>query len=226
MSNALLSTQYGAVRLLLNVHVRLVAYRLRGPASLPVGTRRPRGLPVLVHVVSRRARVLRLRRTDRPLASSRDQPYCLLPSIQNQRSWFSDFRSSIARPTDTHVYASTNTSRRSPQDSGPRWSRSSFPVGLLHSLQHAGLSRRTLKPARIDSQSGYRYYSASQLPRLHRILALRDFGFPPDQIAGALEEGVTAETLRGMLMLRQAERGVCAEGNGTARSVESASAFD
>jgi hypothetical protein len=58
---------------------RLAAYRLRGPASLPVGTRRPGGLPVLVHVVSRRARVLRLRRTGQPLASSRSQPYCLLP---------------------------------------------------------------------------------------------------------------------------------------------------
>src|ERR1700722_6726680 len=33
------------------------------------------------------------------------------------------FRSSIARPTDTPVYASTNTSRCQPQDSGPRWIR-------------------------------------------------------------------------------------------------------
>ena len=28
-----------------------------------------------------------------------------------------------------------------------------------------------LKPAEIDRFTGYRYYSASQLPRLHRILA-------------------------------------------------------
>ena len=33
------------------------------------------------------------------------------------------FRSSIARPTDTPIYASRETSRRRPQDSGPRWSR-------------------------------------------------------------------------------------------------------
>jgi hypothetical protein len=42
--------------------------RLRGPASFPFGPRRSRGLPVLVHVVSQRARVLRLRRTDCSLA--------------------------------------------------------------------------------------------------------------------------------------------------------------
>ena len=33
------------------------------------------------------------------------------------------FRSSIARPTDTPVYASRDTSRCPPQDSGPRWIR-------------------------------------------------------------------------------------------------------
>src|ERR1700687_2823526 len=38
------------------------------PATFPFGPRRSRGLPVLVHVVSQRARVLRLRRTDKPLA--------------------------------------------------------------------------------------------------------------------------------------------------------------
>src|SRR6266850_836397 len=47
---------YGAVRLLQSVRVRLVALGLRGPASFPFGPRRSRGLPVLVHVVSQRAR--------------------------------------------------------------------------------------------------------------------------------------------------------------------------
>src|SRR6202167_2042935 len=59
---------YGAVRLLQSVRARLLALRLRGPASFPCGPRRSRGLPVLVHVVSQRARVLRLRRTDCSLA--------------------------------------------------------------------------------------------------------------------------------------------------------------
>jgi DNA-binding transcriptional MerR regulator len=63
-----------------------------------------------------------------------------------------------------------------------------------------------LKPARVDLDSGYRYYSASQVPRLHRILALKDLGFPLDRIAKVIEEGVTADALRGMLMLREVEQ--------------------
>jgi hypothetical protein len=38
-------------------------------------------------------------------------------------SWFCVFRSSIARPTDTPVYASRVISRCLLQNSGPRWSR-------------------------------------------------------------------------------------------------------
>ena len=41
------------------------------------------------------------------------------------------------------------TSRSPPQDSGSGWIRYSFPVGLFHSLQHAGLSRRTVCPTFI-----------------------------------------------------------------------------
>ena len=63
-----------------------------------------------------------------------------------------------------------------------------------------------LRPARVDEDSGYRYYSASQVPRLHRILALRDLGFPLDRIAKVIEGGVTADLLKGMLMLREAEQ--------------------
>ena len=60
---------YGTVRLLQHVHVRRAAFGLRGPAMI-VRPRRAGDLPVLVHVVSQRARVLRLRRTDSPLAIS------------------------------------------------------------------------------------------------------------------------------------------------------------
>ena len=63
-----------------------------------------------------------------------------------------------------------------------------------------------LRPAHVDTESGYRYYSVSQLPRLYRILALRDLGFPLDRIGDALKEGVSAEALRGMLLLRQVEQ--------------------
>ena len=63
-----------------------------------------------------------------------------------------------------------------------------------------------LRPIRIDPESGYRFYSASQLTRLHRILALKDLGFPLGRIAPALDQGVSADALRGMLMLRQVEQ--------------------
>jgi DNA-binding transcriptional MerR regulator len=63
-----------------------------------------------------------------------------------------------------------------------------------------------LQPAHIDPTTGYRYYSASQLSQLHRILALKDFGFTLEQIAKALAEGITGDQMRGMLLLRQAEQ--------------------
>ncbi len=39
-----------------------------------------------------------------------------------------------------------------------------------------------LKPARVDEFTGYRYYSASQMPRLNRILALKDLGLSLEQV--------------------------------------------
>jgi DNA-binding transcriptional MerR regulator len=62
-----------------------------------------------------------------------------------------------------------------------------------------------LKPAQVDGLTGYRYYAADQLPRLHRILALKDLGFSLDEVARLLTEGVPAAEMRGMLRLKQAE---------------------
>jgi effector-binding domain-containing protein len=61
------------------------------------------------------------------------------------------------------------------------------------------------KPIDVDRFTGYRYYSASQLPRLNRILALRDLGLSLEQIAQVLDEGVSPEQLRGMLRMKRAE---------------------
>lgn len=63
-----------------------------------------------------------------------------------------------------------------------------------------------LKPVEVDRFTGYRYYTLDQLPRLNRILALKDLGFALEQIAQILNEGVSPEQLRGMLRLRQAEQ--------------------
>ncbi len=61
------------------------------------------------------------------------------------------------------------------------------------------------KPAYIEAQAGYRFYSETQLPRLNRIVALKDLGFTLEQIAVLLDEDVPAAQLEGMLKLRRAE---------------------
>ena len=75
------------------------------------------------------------------------------------------------------------------------------PVSALRYYDEMGL----LKPGRVDRYTGYRYYSAEQLPRLNRILALKDLGFSLEQIARLLAEDVPLTELRGMLRLKQAE---------------------
>lgn len=62
------------------------------------------------------------------------------------------------------------------------------PGSLLRYYDQIGL----LKPAHIDQWTGYRYYSAKQLPRLHRILALKELGLTLDQITRLVDEEVSA----------------------------------
>ena len=74
-------------------------------------------------------------------------------------------------------------------------------VRMLRHYDQLGL----LTPSQTDPFTGYRYYSAEQLPRLNRIIALRDLGFSLEQIAGMLEETLSTEQLLGMLKLKRAE---------------------
>jgi len=62
-----------------------------------------------------------------------------------------------------------------------------------------------LRPSEVDILSGYRYYALDQLPRLHRILALKDLGFSLEQVAHLLEDDLPFAELRGMLQLKQNE---------------------
>jgi effector-binding domain-containing protein len=62
-----------------------------------------------------------------------------------------------------------------------------------------------LRPVRVDPFTGYRFYGHEQLPRLNRVLALRDLGFTLEQVGLMLDEGVSADQLRGMLRLRRAD---------------------
>ncbi len=80
---------------------------------------------------------------------------------------------------------------------------------LLRYYDQLGL----FSPEQTDSQTGYRSYSAAQLPRLNRILAARELGFSLEQIARLLDQNLSTEELRGMLTLRKAqiERAALAE---------------
>ena len=60
-------------------------------------------------------------------------------------------------------------------------------------------------PATVDPASGYRFYQASQLAELNRVIALKDLGFTLQQVQAILAEQVSAAELRGMLRLRRAE---------------------
>jgi len=56
-----------------------------------------------------------------------------------------------------------------------------------------------------DPATGYRSYSAGQLARLNRLVALKELGFTLRQVRQLLDDEVPAEQLRGMLRLREAE---------------------
>ena len=62
-----------------------------------------------------------------------------------------------------------------------------------------------LHPARTDSQTGYRYYSVRQLPRLNCILALKELGLSLEQIGPLLKDEISPSELRGMLTMKRAQ---------------------
>jgi DNA-binding transcriptional MerR regulator/predicted transcriptional regulator YdeE len=78
---------------------------------------------------------------------------------------------------------------------------SQVTVKALHYYDRLGL----LKPAQVDPFTNYRYYTIDQLPRLNRILALKDLGLSLEQIALLLKGDVSSEEIRGMLRLRQSQ---------------------
>jgi len=75
------------------------------------------------------------------------------------------------------------------------------PVKTLRYYDEIGL----LHPEQVDRFTGYRYYSANQLPRLHRILALKDLGLTLDEIATLLDQGISPQELHGMLLRRKVQ---------------------
>ena len=62
-----------------------------------------------------------------------------------------------------------------------------------------------LQPVRADAQTGYRYYSIRQLPRLNSILALKELGLSLEQIGPLLRDAISTAELRGMLTMKRAQ---------------------
>lgn len=72
---------------------------------------------------------------------------------------------------------------------------------LLRYYDELGL----LKPAIVDGASGYRFYSAAQLPQLNRILVLKDMGLSLGRIGRCIEDGVSPAELRAMLLIQRSD---------------------
>lgn len=78
---------------------------------------------------------------------------------------------------------------------------SRVPVKTLRYYDEIGLFR----PARVDRFTGYRLYSAAQLPALNRILALKDLGFSLEQIARLHTATIPAAIICEMLAAKRDE---------------------
>jgi DNA-binding transcriptional MerR regulator/effector-binding domain-containing protein len=74
-------------------------------------------------------------------------------------------------------------------------------IRMLRHYDELGL----LKPTHVDWESGYRYYSLDQLPRLNRILALKDLGLSLGEVRLLLDDALSADEIRGILKLKQAQ---------------------
>ena len=62
-----------------------------------------------------------------------------------------------------------------------------------------------LRPAYLDPITDYRYYTLDQLPRLNRILALKDLGLSLEDIARMLDDHIEADGIRRILRAQQTE---------------------
>lgn len=64
-----------------------------------------------------------------------------------------------------------------------------YKIGMFASMNRVTVKtlryydeQNLLKPVYVDSENGYRYYAASQIAELHRIMALRGMGFSIEDI--------------------------------------------
>jgi DNA-binding transcriptional MerR regulator len=78
---------------------------------------------------------------------------------------------------------------------------SHVPTKTLRYYDRIGL----FEPHYVDPSTNYRYYSPDQLPRITRILTLKELGLSLEQISQLLEEDLPLPELRGMLRLKRIE---------------------
>lgn len=76
-----------------------------------------------------------------------------------------------------------------------------YRIGMFSRMNHVTIKALRhydevglLKPQFIDPENGYRYYSSSQLPTLHQLIALRKIGFSLEEIKQA-QDGLNEENL-------------------------------
>lgn len=77
------------------------------------------------------------------------------------------------------------------------------PIKTLRYYDEIGI----FKPVKVDDETGYRYYSAGQLPLLNRILFLKDIGFSLNQISYIISNNLSSKDLIDMLNLKDMEIG-------------------
>lgn len=62
-----------------------------------------------------------------------------------------------------------------------------------------------LKPVSVNRFTGYRYYSADQLPKLNRIIGLKNLGLSLEEVAQLLTDNLSSEQIMGLLHDKRAE---------------------
>ena len=75
----------------------------------------------------------------------------------------------------------------------------SIPVKTLRYYDEIGL----LHPAEVDPWTKYRYYHATQLPRLRRIVLLKQMGFMLAEIGRILDNNLNTDQLLNLVQLRR-----------------------
>src|SRR5215510_3587127 len=87
-----------------------------------------------------------------------------------------------------------------------------FRIGLFARLCQVSVSALRyydeiglLKPSHVDRFTGYRYYTADQVPRLNRITSFKELGLSLEAIDQPLAQNVPTHQLSEMLRRKESE---------------------